>query len=82
MLLLYIYMSLIYPDFKARIVSSTMSIKIQTDFPGGSVFIVNIQKNQITLSKNLGNTEGDWFYWCFRAVFDSKDTYTFHFNNG
>lgn len=59
-----------------------MSLKIDISFPGGAVFIENIDGFEVTLAKDLRNTEGDWFYWAFRGTFDAVGTYHFTFSNG
>lgn len=59
-----------------------MSTKIDISFPGGNIFIEDINGYDITLAKDLRNTQGDWFYWSFRAHFDKTGTYNFHFTNG
>jgi len=59
-----------------------MSLKIDTTIPGGNVFIENINDFDVVLTKDLRNTEGDWFYWEFKAFFDRIGTYHFRFTNG
>lgn len=56
-----------------------MSLKIETAFPGGNVFIEDINGFEVTLARDMRNTEGDWFYWMFRALFDQKGEYRFTF---
>ncbi|MBO5958602.1 MAG: hypothetical protein J6Q65_00620 [Lentisphaeria bacterium] len=59
-----------------------MSLKIDTSFPGGNIFIEDIDGFEVTLTKDLRNTDGDWFYWAFRCTFDAIGTYHFKFTNG
>lgn len=59
-----------------------MSLKIDISFPGGNVFIEDINGFEVTLTKDLRNTEGNWFYWAFRGTFDAPGTYYFSFTNG
>lgn len=59
-----------------------MSLKIDTDFPGGNIFIEDINGFDITIAKDFRNTEGSWFYWAFRGTFDEPGTYRFTFSNG
>ena len=56
-----------------------MSLKIETAFPGGNVFIESISGFEVTLTRDMRNTEGDWFYWAFRALFDEIGMYRFTF---
>ena len=56
-----------------------MAMKIDTDIPGGNVLVLSSDEREALLKKDLRDTEGDWFYWCFRAEFDKKGTYTFRF---
>lgn len=58
-----------------------MSLKIDISFPGGSVFIEDIDGFKARLSKDLRNTNGNWFYWSFRATFDRAGEYTFTFSD-
>lgn len=59
-----------------------MSLKIDIDITAGNIFIENIDSFEATLTKDLRNTENDWFYWQFRATFDTPGKYTFKFTNG
>ena len=59
-----------------------MSLKIDISFPGGNIFIEDINGFDVTLTKDMRNTEGDWFYWAFRGTFDEVGTYHFTFTNG
>ena len=52
---------------------------IETNFPGGNVFIENINGFDALLTRDMRNTIGDWFYWSFRAIFDEKGEYRFAF---
>ncbi len=56
-----------------------MSLKIDISFPGGNVFIEDINGFEVRLAKDLRNSSGDWFYWSFRARFDTPGTYRFTF---
>lgn len=59
-----------------------MSLKIDVAIPGGNVFIEDINDFEVILTKDMRNTEGSWFYWAFRAIFDKAGTYLFRFTNG
>lgn len=39
---------------------------IDCDFPGGNILIEDIQGDTVRLRQDLRDTEGEWFYWCFR----------------
>ncbi len=43
-----------------------MTIKIDSNFPGGNIVVENIDGNNIFLHQELRDTPQDWFYWCFR----------------
>lgn len=59
-----------------------MSLKIDISFPGGNIFIEDINGFDVTLTKDLRNTDGDWFYWAFRCTFDAIGRYNFKITNG
>ena len=56
-----------------------MSLKIESAFPGGNVFIEDINGFEVLLTRDMRNTAGDWFYWCFKALFDEEGLYRFTF---
>ena len=56
-----------------------MSLMIETNFPGGNVFIENINGFDALLTRDMRNTIGDWVYLSFRAIFDEKGEYRFAF---
>ncbi len=56
-----------------------MNVKISKDLPAGNVRVVSIQGNRIELDVELRDTDGDWFYWCFKAEFPAAGRYEFHF---
>ncbi|MBR2372948.1 MAG: hypothetical protein IKA87_01820 [Lentisphaeria bacterium] len=58
-----------------------MSLKIETAFTGGNVFIENINGFDVLLTRDMRNSEGDWFYWAFRAIFDKIGEYRFTFTS-
>lgn len=59
-----------------------MSLKIDTSFPGGNVFLENIDGFEVLLAKDLRNTTTNWFYWAFRCTFGQPGEYHFRFTNG
>ena len=56
-----------------------MSLKIETSIPGGNIFIEDINGFEVRLTRDMRNTEGDWFYWAFKAVFEEVGQYRFTF---
>ena len=56
-----------------------MSVKINADIPGGNVIVLHSNEQETILKKDLRDSAGDWFYWCFRAEFDQPGTHTFRF---
>jgi hypothetical protein len=43
-----------------------MTIKIDSNFPGGNIVVEKIDANNIFLHQELRDTPRAWFYWCFR----------------
>ncbi len=56
------------------------SVEISTDFPGGSVVVTKIANDTVWLKPDLTDTEGEWFYWYFKASGISGKTITFKFD--
>lgn len=56
-----------------------MSVKINADIPGGNVIVLHSNEQETILKKDLRDSAGNWFYWCFRAEFDQPGTHTFRF---
>lgn len=52
-------------------------ISIDRDFPGGNVIVESISNDTVYFRPDLNGTEGDWFYWCFRAVSSQPQTWYF-----
>ncbi|MDY7010099.1 MAG: peptidase M14 [Planctomycetota bacterium] len=40
---------------------------IDCDFPGGNIIVEKIEGDTACIRQDLRDTEGDWFYWCFRV---------------
>jgi hypothetical protein len=55
-------------------------VTIDTDFPGGNVIVDKIEGDTVTLHPDLRDTQGDWFYWCFRVRGAQSRTVTFKFS--
>ena len=59
-----------------------MSIQIIRDFPGGNIEKAGEINDTVLLRQELRDTVGNWFYFCFDAVFDRPGTWRFQFLNG
>ncbi len=42
------------------------SYTIDSNFPGGNIVVDSLKGDSVFLHQNLFETEGNWFYWCFR----------------
>jgi len=40
---------------------------IDSAFPGGNIIVEKIEGDTAFIRQDLRDTEGDWFYWCFRV---------------
>lgn len=49
----------------AEIQAAEMTLKIQSDFPGGNVKVESIQGNTARIAPDLRTTPTDWIYWNF-----------------
>ncbi len=56
-------------------------MKISGDFPGGNIKILGQQIDSVSVEVDLRDTEGDWFYWCFKVEGAAGKTVTFTFND-
>ena len=61
--LIYISLLLFYPYISI----SQSRILITSDFPGGNIEVLSIDDDTIRLKTDNSSTEGDWFYWYFKA---------------
>ena len=52
---------------------------ITNKIPGGNIQVVSVEGHRIELDVEMRDSSGDWFYWCFKAVFPEKGIYRFHF---
>ena len=52
---------------------------ITNKIPGGNIQLVSVEGHRIELDVEMRDSSGDWFYWCFKAVFPEKGIYRFHF---
>lgn len=56
-------------------------MKIDKNLPGGNIVVKSIDGSQVILNREMRDTQYNWIYWKFRAVFQSTDTVTFSFND-
>ncbi len=55
------------------------SLLIDDQFPGGNIVVERIEGDQVYLHQDFRDTEGYWFYWCFRVRGAARRRITFHF---
>ena len=41
---------------------------VDASFPGGNIIVEGYDGDVVLLRQDLRDTEGDWFYWCFRVT--------------
>ena len=58
--------------------SPARSFSVTTDFPGGNAHVVRIENDEVWFKPDLRDTEGQWFYWCFRIDGAAGRTLRFH----
>jgi len=56
---------------------SWAQIAIDAKFAGGNVIVEQIVGDTVYFKPDLRDTEGDWFYWYFRAVSNEPQTWFF-----
>jgi hypothetical protein len=61
--LIYISLLLFYPYISI----SQSRILITSDFPGGNIELLGIEQDTVWLKTDNSFTEGEWFYWYFKA---------------
>lgn len=54
-------------------------VQVDAAFPGGNIVVERIETNAVFLHQDLRETEGNWFYWCFRVRGAAGRTLQFHF---
>lgn len=42
-------------------------VAVDAAFPGGNIIVDEVIGTHVRLHQDLRDTEGDWFYWCFRV---------------
>lgn len=65
-----------------RIWSYDDGVVIDCDFAGGNVVVERRAGDCVHLRQDLRDTEGTWFYWCFRVRGASGRRMEFRFTNG
>jgi hypothetical protein len=55
------------------------AVKIDADFPGGNIIVEGQEGETVLVRQDLRDTQGDWFYWCFRARGAEGRKLTFRF---
>lgn len=55
---------------------------VDAAFPGGNIVVDKIEGDTVSVHQDLRDTQGDWFYWQFRARGAEGRTLTFRFTKG
>lgn len=58
------------------------AIRVDADIPGGNIIVDSIQGDSIRVHQDLRDTQGQWFYWCFRVRRAAGRTLDVEFTNG
>jgi hypothetical protein len=45
----------------------TTRVEVDCDFPGGNIIVDKVRGTNIRVHQDTRDTEGFWFYWCFRV---------------
>jgi hypothetical protein len=59
--------------------TSRAEIAVDAKFPGGNIVVMNVDGDTVQLKQDLRDTQGDWFYWCFRVRGATDRTVKFQF---
>lgn len=54
-----------------------LDFEVTTDFPGGNLKILDRKCNNVQITADMSGSEGDWFYWNFKATSEKERTVTF-----
>ncbi len=57
-------------------------MQIDAGFPGGNIIHERTEGDDVFVRQDLRDTEGPWFYWCFRLRGAAGRELTFHFTDG
>lgn len=59
--------------------AASADVAIDADFPGGNIILERIEGDDVYVRPDLRDTQGQWFYWCFRVRGAEGRSLTFHF---
>jgi len=62
--------------------SADKKVMIDCDYPGGNIIVDSVEGDTVSLRQDLRDTQGDWFYWCFRVRGAEGRTLNFKFTKG
>ena len=57
-------------------------VSIDSSLPGGNIVVEHIEGNEVTVHQDLRDTDGWWFYWCFRMWTTVGTVVTVRFTDG
>ncbi len=57
--------------------ASEPGMMVDCSIPGGNIIVKSISGSEARLDRDIRDSEGDWFYWEFSAVFKCPGRYTF-----
>lgn len=60
-------------------VRAQAQVQVDCDFPAGNIRVEKIEGDEVFLRQDLRDTQGDWFYWCFRVKNAAGRTLRFRF---
>ena len=66
----------------AEPLSGSQGIVVDCNFPGGNIVLDGIEGDTVSLHQDLRDTQGDWFYWCFRVRRAAGRRVSFRFTRG
>jgi hypothetical protein len=66
--------------FSALLSAGQNELKISSGFPGGNIILNKMDGDTVWLEPDLSFTEGEWFYWYFKASGIPGKTVTFRFD--
>jgi predicted deacylase len=58
------------------------AFRVDADFPGGNIVVERVEGDQVFLRQDVRDTQGDWFWWCFRVRGAAGRTLRFQFTRG
>ena len=60
-------------------VNKQSPMNIDCSFPGGNIVVERAEEDAAWVRQDLRDTDGQWFYWCFRVTGTGGKTVRFHF---